>query len=142
MSVQPFDPTPASDHTPPLVVADLSARCMGDAAVAISILHKFEQQIRKEAAEFDRHLAERKAAEIAARAHALKSTAAAAAAPGLQAIARVIEELARGGQLDTMENELAKLRREVEACLDYLPTARKSLLSSVLGASAGLEARS
>lgn len=112
---------------PPFVLAELSERCMGNAAVAALLLGKFEDQLAADIPTIEERLAARDAAQIASTAHALKGAAGAVAAVALRDLAATVETLARQDQLDAIAHELSALRAEAERCLGYLPAARGAL---------------
>ena len=129
---QPNNPVGNSGtRPPPFALAELSERCMGNAAVATLLLDKFESQLRGDIREIEQRLAARDAPQIASTAHALKGAAGAVAAPALRDLAAEIEALARQGKLESIAQDLSALRTEVERCLGYLPAARTTLGSGV-----------
>lgn len=143
MSQRPHPDNPignASTPPPPFALAELSERCMGNAAIATLVLDKFEKQLTVDIREIEERLAARDAGQIARTAHALKGAAGAVAAPALRELAAKVEILARQDQLDSIAQELSALRTEVERCLGYLPVARGALKHGTPGAPAGTEA--
>lgn len=112
---------------PPLAVADFFERCMGNTALALHVLDRFEQQMRADIQNIEERLVARDAGQVARTAHALKGSAGAAAAASLHTLAARIELLARQDQLDTINHEFAELRCEVERCIGFLPTARAAI---------------
>ncbi len=119
-------PSPAS-VAPPLVLAELSERCMGNTAIATLLLVKFEAQLRSDLLVIEQRAAAGDAAEVGRTAHALKGAAGAVAASALRTLAGEVESQARQEHLDAVTGTLSALRAEVERCLAYLPAAREKL---------------
>ncbi len=143
MSQRPHPDNPIGDAStppPPFALAELSERCMGNAAVATLVLDKFEKQLTADIREIQERLAAQDTGQIARTAHALKGAAGAVAAQALRELAAKVEILARQDQLDSIAQEMSSLRSEVERCLDHLPTARRALASAASGESGGTEA--
>ena len=122
------DQSGTGDSPPPLEVAELSERCMGNTAIATLLLDKFEKQLAHDIPEIERHLAAGDAAEIARTIHALRGAAGAVAASVLRDLAGRLEVLAQQEQLAAIAQELSVLREEAERCLDYMPVARGLLI--------------
>jgi HPt (histidine-containing phosphotransfer) domain-containing protein len=113
---------------------------MGDAAIAILLLDKFEKQLHTDILEIERQVAAGSAGEIARTAHSLKGAAGALASQPLRDCAARLEALARDNHLDSIARELSSLRAEVDRYLAYLPTTREELKHTTPGTSAGTEA--
>ena len=128
-----------STPRPPFALAELSERCLGNAAVATLLLDKFEKQMHADIRELEQRLAVGEAGQIARTAHALKGAAGAVAAPVLRDLAAQVETLARQEHLESIAREMSSLRAEVERCLAYLPVARGVLASALPAGPAGTE---
>lgn len=112
---------------PPLSVVELSEHCMGNAAVALLVLDKFEKQLATDIRELEDRLASQDTAQLARTAHALKGAAGAVAATILRELASRVEDLARQRQTESIAGALSVLHTEAERCLGYLPAARAAL---------------
>jgi len=134
MSSTPSQASSNADHgpspvlvAPPLLLAELSERCMGNTAIATLLLEKFETQLRSNLLVIKERAEAGDAAEVARTAHALKGAAGAVAASALRTLAAEAESQARQEHLDALTSTLSALRAEVERCLAYLPAARALL---------------
>jgi HPt (histidine-containing phosphotransfer) domain-containing protein len=110
----------------PIVVAELSERCMGNALIAAMVLEKFEAQLRSDVPELEQRLRDGRADQFARIAHALKA-AGAAAAKAVYGLAARVEQTARESRLGSIATELDALKGEIARCLAYLPEARAAL---------------
>jgi HPt (histidine-containing phosphotransfer) domain-containing protein len=129
MSSQPHNPTPQGS-SPPLATAELLERCMGNPGVALLVLEKFEKQLHNDLPEIERLTAAGDAAQVARTCHSLKGAAGAVASDSIQRIAAELETLAKQSRLDSIAQQVASLRTEVERVLAYLPAARGTLKSA------------
>jgi chemotaxis protein histidine kinase CheA len=120
MSSQPHNPTPQGS-SPPLATAELLERCMGNPGVALLVL---------DLPEIERLTAAGDAAQVARTCHSLKGAAGAVASDSIQRIAAELETLAKQSRLDSIAQQVASLRTEVERVLAYLPAARGTLKSA------------
>ena len=141
MAIEPQgDNQTPQKRTLPFALAELSERCMDNAAVAALLLDKFETQLNADIREIEQRLVTGDTGQIARTAHALKGAAGAVAAAALEGLAAEIEIMARSDQLDSIARELSALRVEVERCLAYLPVARGLLKSGTSGGLTATEA--
>ena len=85
------------------------------------ILGKFEDKAREGLAQIRESLKTADANQIALFAHGLKGAAANLSAESLCEIASQLEQFARSGNLEQVEDCLAKLHYEIEQFIDYLP---------------------
>ena len=127
----------AAAPPPPFVLAELSDRCMGSAAVATLVLDKLEKQLVDDIREIERLVGVRDSEQIGRTAHALKGAAGAAAAPALRDLAAKIETLARQDRLGAIAEEMPALHAEVMRCLACLPAAREGLQGAKPGGPPG-----
>jgi len=121
--------TPGSSPAP-MAIDELTARCMGNTAIATLLLQKFEQQLRVDIVEIEQCVAAGDASKVAHTAHTLKGAAGTVAASALRDIAAEIESHSRQQQLDAVTLLLADLRAEVDRCLAYIPAGRSAVFRS------------
>lgn len=119
--------TTASDHSVPLALADLTARCMGDRTLATLLLTKFEKQVRNDLAALERSESARDGVGLARIAHALKGASATMCAARLSERAASTELHAKAGDMAAITHDIAALRDEINRCIAFLPSARLEL---------------
>jgi HPt (histidine-containing phosphotransfer) domain-containing protein len=104
----------------------LLERCMGDAALAVNLLKRFEIRLPKVAADIERTLADRNWTEATKLAHSLKGEAGSLAANRLHHTAGDLETSLRTTQQD-IDGRAQSLRLAADQCLKHLPTILESL---------------
>lgn len=107
-------------------------RCMGNTSIALTILEKFETQLRDNAREMSDQLERKDAVNLARTAHALKGAAGAVAASALMTLAGELEMLARQDQLDASLQAFSRLKAELDSCVECLPAIRSSISKAAL----------
>jgi two-component system sensor histidine kinase/response regulator len=113
----------ASD-APPLDLAALERRCMGDAAFARRILKKFAARLEDDITRIEGCLTREDSDEGRAEAHALKGAAGNVSAIGLQRAAASLEAALAAGDLEAANVALPRVRaqaREFQLALTRLP---------------------
>lgn len=125
---------------PPFAMPELLDRCMGNAAIAVLILDKFEKQLHSDIVQIQQQVSAGDSAELARTAHALKGAAGAVAAAALHDLAAELETSARQNRLDAIAPGLAFLRAEVDRCLSHIPIAREALAVTPAGGPAQIGA--
>jgi HPt (histidine-containing phosphotransfer) domain-containing protein len=102
-------------------------RCTGNSTLAMSILDKFEKQVRSSIAEVQTHLENGNGKQAARVLHAMKGTAGIVEADNLRLRLSELEQLAKTDALDSAEAAMNALKDEITRCADYLPAARSEL---------------
>jgi HPt (histidine-containing phosphotransfer) domain-containing protein len=110
----------------PFDVEKLLEQCMGNARIVALVLEKLEKQLTDDVKTIAASALAKDAATVARTAHALKGAAGAVAAASLHQAAAALEAVAKSGNLDNAEADLARLKEEVQRCAQYLPTLRQS----------------
>jgi len=110
-----------SEKPRPIDFEALLQRCMGNTKCVERVLTKFEDKARESLAQIRESLKTADANQIALFAHGLKGAAANLSAEPLREIASQLEKFAKSGNLEQVEDCLAKLHYEIEQFLDYLP---------------------
>ena len=128
-----------SSEARPLILEEFSERCMGDPAIAMVLLEKFEAQLHRDLEEMEQGLASGDGDRIACTAHALKGAAAAVAATAIRRVAAEVETLARDNRLDQLATALPALRSEIDRCVAYIPSARSAFAGEKEHKSSSLE---
>jgi len=111
----------SSERPVPIDFEALLQRCMGNTKCVERVLNKFEDKARESLAQIRESLKAADADQIALFAHGLKGAAANLSAEALREIASQLEQFARSGNLEQVEDCLTKLYYEIEQCLAYLP---------------------
>ena len=111
------------DDTAPVNYATLLQRCGGKPDLAGRVLEALSAKISDAAQELQQCLQKHDAHELARLAHAIKGAAGMAAADDLQQAAARLEQLARAGTMDRLEQDMAALRRELQRCDQYIRSA-------------------
>lgn len=123
----PVRPSNAAHGDAPLLVDELQNRCMNNAAVAALVLDKFEQQVKRDIRALEHSLETQNLDELVRITHALKGAAGAVAATSLRDLADAMEARARHGDVRSLAEDLAALRRECDRCIEALPALRSAL---------------
>lgn len=113
----------------PIDTETLLRRCMGRAALAATLLGKFEKQARGDLAVLTEMVGRGDRDLVIRTAHALKGAAAAVSADKVRDAASTLETAGRDGAAEMM-HAMAALAREVEACLNAIPGVAGGLSAS------------
>jgi two-component system sensor histidine kinase/response regulator len=107
----------------PIDVDALLNRCIGNADLACTLLDKFQSQVEGMVRELAETARGGDSKSFARLSHTLKGTAASLAAENIRRVAFEMEQLGKQQDLEKAAGELDRLRREVDACLAYVPQA-------------------
>jgi signal transduction histidine kinase/DNA-binding response OmpR family regulator/HPt (histidine-containing phosphotransfer) domain-containing protein len=116
VALNPGDP-------PPVDIASLRQRCMGNRKIAAKALSKFDSNMPQDVAALDESVRRGDAKSAAASAHKIKGAAANISAEGLRRISAELEKLARADEMSQTEAYLTQLHQEVERFRQYVATA-------------------
>jgi CheY-like chemotaxis protein len=105
----------------PLDVPSLLDRCMGNVEFLKRLLDKFRNRIGEDVERLSQAVEAQNAQETARLAHSLKGSAANVSAITLSHLALELEQLGVAGDLTPAEACLAKIREEVDRCIEYVP---------------------
>ncbi len=121
------------EHEPvaaaPINAEALAVQCMDDLSFMERLLDRFEVEAPDRLEDIERHVAAGDNAGVAASAHALKGISAMLAAERVRLVAANVENEARAGTLDHVEQLVVELREELQECLDYVPEVREDARS-------------
>jgi HPt (histidine-containing phosphotransfer) domain-containing protein len=128
-SEQPLDSPlkKPSELKQPIDAASLLERCVGDAGFMELVLEKFRVMSDAMVNRISQSVEARDAAQMGRHAHSLKGAAANLSAEYVRSIAGRLEELGQRGVLESAEESLAELRREMERCIAYIPAVKIQL---------------
>jgi PAS domain S-box-containing protein len=115
---------PASE-TPPVDLAAVLERCMGDAQFLSRIVEQFQTQAASDLEVLQKALAAGDAEEVRRVAHGLKGAAAYMAAQTIFNLSRQMEHCGRGRDLDAASALLMRLQHEVERLNAFLQEQRQ-----------------
>jgi len=117
---RPAPPPAPEPTTPPIEMASLLERCMGNTELRARLLEKFANQ----AGELLRQISESAAAADIARltlySHTLKGSAINMSAAAVSKAAQQIETLAKSGEVKGIEDQLRQLQLEIDHCVAFV----------------------
>jgi CheY-like chemotaxis protein len=105
----------------PLDVPSLLDRCMGNIDFLKRLLDKFRSRVGEDIERLSQAVEAQNTQETARLAHSLKGSAANVSAITLTRLALELEQLSVAGDLTPAGACLAKIRREVDRCVNYVP---------------------
>lgn len=111
-------------NEPPIDLNALFEQCMNDVNIVTLVLDKLSAQLTNDLLFLDTAKGSFDPATVLRTAHALKGAAGASGAGPLESAARLVEEHAGAGTLDSSSAELDALRDELIRCAQYVQTAR------------------
>jgi len=115
----------------PFEINALRIRCTGNAALALTILNKFETQLSEAATQIETSLRAGNSEQVARASHALKGTAGVLAAESLRLSLAELEQHGRKQTLNLAEMCFARLQQEITRCAAYVPQARLELQANL-----------
>jgi HPt (histidine-containing phosphotransfer) domain-containing protein len=110
------------DPKVPFRVARLLERCLSDREFCASLVQKFAARAEELSAGLEQAAGRQDLTEIACHAHALKGMAANLSADALQSWAAALERAVLGGTIEETLPLVARVRMEVQRCVDAVPT--------------------
>ena len=119
----PIFPIPAE---PPIAAAVLLDRCLGDLEFMDSLLDELTITGPRRVAEIASCAEQDDSLETANAAHALKGAAAVLGAGPVLRLTTTIEDRCREGTLDEIPAMIEDLKREMNRCIEFIPTVRTS----------------
>jgi signal transduction histidine kinase/DNA-binding response OmpR family regulator len=122
-SVSVADTGRAKAAPPPVNLEELLRVCRGRREFAAKVLEKFRTQSIQTLEGLVRGLKEKDAELTTRSAHSLKGMAGTVAAEALRQAAADAEAKSRAGDWDAVQRQLEQVRREVDCCLAFIPTA-------------------
>ncbi len=111
----------------PFGVARLLERCLSDRGFCAVLVQKFATRAAELSAALEQAAGRRNLAELAYHAHALKGMAANLSADALHAWAAALERSVRGGTIGQTLPLVARVRAEVQRCIDAVPALLEQL---------------
>jgi HPt (histidine-containing phosphotransfer) domain-containing protein len=125
-------PSPTTSPKPavPIDVDALLRRCLGSAKVVCMILERFERQAGEDFAGMADLVRRGDLAGASQIAHALKGAAGMVAAESLAKAVGRIEGPTRIEGSDSAEALLDSVKRELDACIGYVPTAKHAVANA------------
>ncbi len=126
-------PDEATPQTLPFDREMLLQRCSGKAALAATILEKFEKQATSAMSELQQCVLDQDAEKLARTAHAIKGTAGIVAADTLRAAAARLEDIGREQTMELAGECLEQVGQEVERCVAYMTQVRTELATDDAG---------
>lgn len=112
---------------PPIDAETLMARCFGNVYFAQWLLDELESSSGQRLAEMRQWATQRDGRAMAEAAHALKGAAGTLCATSVQQAAAKIEATSHTGDLSAIDSLVNDLARELDQCLEYLPTLRQRM---------------
>jgi HPt (histidine-containing phosphotransfer) domain-containing protein len=116
-----------ADSNLPIDAASLLERCVGDASFVQLVLEKFRASSDAMVDRISQAVDAKDAQQMGKHAHSLKGAAANLSAESVRSIAGRLEELGHQGVLESAEESIAELKRELERCIAYIPTVNIQL---------------
>jgi Amt family ammonium transporter len=109
-----------ADRDPPLDLASLLRRCLGNHDLVNRIIGNFADQLPQSAQELEIAVRQNRLSDAAAQAHALKGMAANLSADRLQKVVGDLEMTCAAGDRLLAVSDIARVHREVQRCLEFL----------------------
>jgi PAS domain S-box-containing protein len=110
------------DREPALDMAALLRRCLGNCELVGRILNNFADQLPQSARDLEEAVRANQLREAASQAHALKGMAANLSAERLQQVVSDLEMTCAAGDQLLAVTDIARVRREVQRCLEFVAT--------------------
>ncbi|MFO0870751.1 MAG: Hpt domain-containing protein [Pirellulales bacterium] len=122
----PVTPVAAADGRPrhPIDAERLWSHCAGNLATIQSLLGQLETYGPPQMERMLQGWRHDNLNVVAQAAQTLQGAATTLAAEQLRRLASATELAARGGDLERLERAIGELQREMQRCVDYIPTAR------------------
>jgi CheY-like chemotaxis protein len=117
----------ANEKRAPFDLDSLLARCMQSASVVSEVLNEFEAQAGTDLARLEQSVSSGDSEKTARIAHALKGAAGVLSAQALTQIAAELEQMARAGNLQHVEQPMGRLRLELQRCVEHIPKVRAEI---------------
>ncbi len=108
------------DLDPPLDLAALRRRCLGNCELVDRIIGNFADRLPQSAQELEEAVLSNRLREATAQAHALKGMAANLSADRLQQVVNDLEMTCAAGDRLLAVTDIARVRREVQRCLAFV----------------------
>ena len=117
----------SSTPNPPIDFDIFFSRCRGNVPFALALLDELEASIQQQAAAIIEHTTRDEFGEAIEVAHSLQGAAGGVGAETLQNKALELEALGRAATTDHLLQITRELQREIDRCLNYIPTLRIDL---------------
>ena len=126
--------TAAAGLVPPIDAAVLTETLVGDIDLICDLVEKFEQTLAAEWQKMSSGFEAGDLEQVARSAHTLKGTASYMAASPIAAAAAALELCQDAVLQESIRDQLAGLRQEIDRCVKFLPVLREQLATATLPA--------